>query len=535
MSQNQRTTKRYRRAKRARIEQPLAVLRPNAAGIDIGSEEHYVSVPPDRDHEDVRRFGCYTADLRRMAEWLKSCHIDTVAMEATGVYWVPAYEILEEYGFEVFLVDARQTRNVSGRKTDVLDCQWIRQLHSYGLLTAAFRPAQEIAALRAYWRHRQNLVESCARQIQLMQKALEQMNVQLHKAVSDIAGLTGLSIIRRIVAGDRNPQELAKLRHNRIMRSEAELAEALTGNYKAEHVFALAQALESYDFFQGQMERCDREIQQYMAGLASKTLPPAVRATRQRSRWKNQPRFDLRYELHRVCGVDLTRIEAIDAVTAQTLISECGIDMSRFPSEKDFASWTCLCPNNRITGGRIRSRRTRGVRRHRAADALRRAAQSLHSSKSALGAQYRRMRARVGAPKANKAMAHKLARLIYRLLKHGEAYVSEGLEQYEARHQAIALRGLRHRAHTLGYGLVSQTTGELLSPTGGGFLAVQSRVLGVERLGSGAARVPGLPSNRPIPGRPTARKCFPINKQWRVWFVIYALQPSVARLWATKR
>jgi transposase len=463
MSKNQRITKRDRRARRARVDRPLAVLKPNAAGIDIGSEVHYVSVPPDRDPEDVRRFGCYTADLRRMAEWLKSCGVDTVAMEATGVYWVPAFEILEEYGFEVYLVDARQTRNVSGRKTDVLDCQWIRQLHSYGLLTAAFRPAQEIAAMRAYWRHRQGLVESCSRQIQLMQKALEQMNVQLHKAVSDIAGLTGLSIIRRIVAGDRDPRELAKLRHKSIKRSEAELAEALTGNYKGEHVFALGQALESYDFFQGQMERCDGEIQRCMAGIASKTSPPIPAANRRRSRWKNQPHFDLRTELHRVCGVDLTRIESIDAVTAQSVISECGIDMTRFPSEKHFSSWLCVCPNNTITGGRVRSTRTRRVRRHRAADSLRRAAQSLHSSKSALGAQYRSMRARHGAPKANKAMAHKLARLIYRLLKHGETYVSEGIDQYEARHRERALRGLRHRAQALGYGLVSQATGEMLS------------------------------------------------------------------------
>jgi len=463
MSKSQRTTKRGRRTKlQAGTERPLSVLRPNAAGIDIGSEEHYVSVREDRDLQAVRRFGCYTSDLRRMAEWLRSCGVDSVAMEATGVYWVPVFELLEEYGFEVYLVDTHQTKNASGRKTDVLDCQWIRQLHSYGLLTAAFRPEQQIAAVRAYWRQRQGLVESCSRQIHLMQKALEQMNVQLHKAVSDIAGLTGLSIIRRIVAGDRDPKELAKLRQKGVKRSEAEIAEALSGNYKAEHVFALTQALESYDFFQGQMQRCDGEIERCMSNIAGKAAPPEE-TKQKRRRWKNEPHFNLRAELHRICGVDLTRIESIDAVTAQAVVSECGTDMSRFPSEKNFASWLSVCPNNRKTGGRIRSTRTRRIRRNRAADALRRAAQSLHHSKSALGAEYRRKRARLGAPKAITAMAHKLARVIYRLLKHGDAYVSEGLEQYEARHRERALRGLRNHAQSMGFQLVSQATGELMA------------------------------------------------------------------------
>lgn len=463
MSHPDRTTKRVRRtAKRVSIEGPLALLRPNAAGIDVGSEEHYVSVPPDRDAEPVRRFGCYTSELRRMAEWLKACRIETVAMEATGVYWVPIFEVLEEYGFEVYLVDARQTKNVSGRKTDVVDCQWIRQLHSYGLLSAAFRPQQEIAAMRAYWRHRQGLVESCARQIHLMQKALEQMNVQLHKAVSDITGVTGLSIMRRIVAGDRDPKALATMRQRGVHRSEAEIAEALNGNYRGEHVFALAQAVECYDFLQGQIERCDREIQQCMTGIATKTSPPLDSQRSSRQRKKNQPHFDLRVELHRIAGVDLTRIEGIDALTAQTVISECGVDMTRFPSEKNMASWLGLCPNNKKTGGRIHSRHTRRIK-NRAADALRRAAQALHRSKSALGAEYRRLSDRLGAPKAITAMAHKLARLIYRLLKHGEAYVSEGLEQYETRHRERALRSLRHHAQELGYDLVLQETGEVVS------------------------------------------------------------------------
>ena len=463
MSNRHRITKATRRTtKRVSVEGSLPLLRPNAAGIDVGAEEHYVSVPADRDSESVQRFGCYTSELRRMAEWLKACRIETVAMESTGVYWVPVFEVLEEYGFEVYLVDARQTKNVSGRKTDVVDCQWIRQLHSYGLLSAAFRPAQEIAAMRAYWRHRQGLVESCTRQIHLMQKALEQMNVQLHKAVSDVTGVTGLSILRRIVAGDRDPKALATMRQRGIRRSEEEIAEALNGNYRDEHVFALAQAVEGYDFLQGQIERCDREIQQCMTGIATKISPPLESKRSSRQRAKNQPHFDLRGELHRIAGVDLTRIEGIDALTAQTVISECGVDMTRFPSDKNLASWLGLCPNNKKTGGRIRSRRTKRIK-NRAADALRRAAQTLHHSKSALGAEYRRLRARLGAPKAITAMAHKLARLIYRLLKHGEAYVSEGLEQYETRHHERALRSLNYQAQELGYELVLRATGEVVS------------------------------------------------------------------------
>lgn len=462
MSERHGSTKAGRHTRKRVSVEALPLLRPNAAGIDVGSEEHYVSVPPDRDPQPVRRFGCYTSELRRMAEWLKACRIETVAMEATGVYWVPVFEMLEEHGFEVYLVDARQTKNVSGRKTDVLDCQWVRQLHSYGLLSAAFRPEQEIAVMRAYWRHRQGLVESCARQIHLMQKALEQMNVQLHKAVSDITGVTGLSIIRRIVAGDRDPKALATMRQRGIHRSEAEIAEALNGNYRAEHVFALAQAVESYDFFQGQIERCDREIEQCLSEIATKSPQPIESKRSSRRPKKNYPHFDLRAELHRIAGVDLTRIEGIDVLTAETVISECGVDMTRFPSDGHMASWLGVCPNNKKTGGHIRSRHTRRIK-NRAADALRRAAQTLHHSKSALGAEYRRLRARLGAPKAITAMAHKLARLIYRLLKHGDAYVSEGLERYETRQRERALRSLRHHAQELGYGLVLRATGEVVS------------------------------------------------------------------------
>jgi len=440
--------------------QPFPLVNPNAAGIDLGSRSHYVSVPEDRDPRPVREFGCYTADLRRMAEWLKRCRIETVAMEATGVYWVPVFEVLESYGFEVLLVDARQVKNLSGRKTDVVDCQWIRHLHSHGLLRAAFRPAAEICEMRAYWRQRTSLVQSASRQILLMQKALEQMNVQLHKAVSDITGKTGLGIIRAIVGGQHDPRALAELRNRRLKSSREELVQALTGNFREEHLFALTQALEGYDFIHRQIESCDRRLQAYMRRLPGKASR-AITPTPPRTRRKNQPHFDLRAEQVRIAGVDLTRIPGINTLTVQAVLTEVGVDVRRFPSEKNFASWVTLCPNNRITGGRVRSRRTRNSD-HRLGSALRVAAQTLGRSQTALGAFYRRKRAHLGSPKAVTAAAHKLARLIYRMLKFGEEYVERGQEAYEAQHRRQSIARLTRVARDLGLGLISRETGEIL-------------------------------------------------------------------------
>jgi transposase len=436
------------------------MIRPTAAGLDIGSREHYAAVPEGRATPSVRKFGCTTAELKEMATWLISCGVDTVAMEATGVYWVPVYEVLEDFGIEAFLFDSRQTRNVSGRKSDVLDCQWSQKLHSYGLLTQAFRPAKKIASLRSYWRQRESIVDRCSRQIHLMHKALEQMNVQLHKVVSDVAGVTGMRILRAIVAGERDPRALARLRHQRVKATEEEVAQALEGTYREEHMFALKQALQGYDFLQQQLADCDKELEGYLAKLPSASSIPAVPKASQHRR-KNQPHFDLRKELARIAGVDVCQIEGISALTAQTLIAECGIDISRFPSEKHFASWLALCPNNRITGGRIRSRRTRRVA-NRAADALRVAAQTLHRSDSALGSYYRQMKARHGAGKATTATAHKLARLFYRLMKHGEAYVTRTQAQYETLRRERDLRALQRRARRLGLQLLNTSTGELI-------------------------------------------------------------------------
>jgi transposase len=454
-----RSTRRRRVPKPGSDNHGFPMLNPNAAGIDLGSRSHYVSVPEDRDTQPVRHFGCYTAQLQEMASWLKSCGIETIAMEATGVYWIPVFEVLESHGFKVLLVDARQVKNLKGRKSDVVDCQWIRHLHSYGLLNAAFRPRAEICQMRAYWRQRCGLVESASRQIQLMQKALEQMNVQLHKAVSDITGKTGISIIRAIVQGERDPHTLAKLRHTRLRASREELAQALTGNYRQEHLFALAQALESYDFIHQQIESCDRRLETYMKALPGKA--PGVATTRPRpARRKNQPHFDLRAEQIRIAGVDLTRIPAIDTLTAQVVLTEVGVDVSSFPKEGNFASWVTVSPNNRITGGKIRSRRTRKST-HPLAASLRVAAQTLSRSKTPLGVLYRRLRARIGAPKAITALAHKLARIIYRMLKYGEEYVEKGQKAVEKQTRQRSLKTLTRIANELGYALILRETGEI--------------------------------------------------------------------------
>jgi transposase len=441
------------------IDSGFPLLRANAAGLDVGSREHYVAVPVGRDTHSVRSFGCTTSELRQMAAWLQACRVDTVAIEATGVYWVPIYEVLEDAGIEAFLFDGRQTRHVSGRKTDVLDCQWSQKLHSHGLLTRAFRPDKQIATLRSYWRQRGGIVESCARQIQLMQKALEQMNVQLHKVVRDITGVSGMRILRAIVAGERDVHALAALCHGRIKATTEEVARALEGTYRQEHMFALAQALEAYDFFQRQLAECSQALERELAQMrsGSDTTPQTPTPKRR----KNQPNFDLRKELARIAGVDVCLIEGIDAMTAQTLIAECGTDMSPFPTEKHFTSWLGVCPNNRKTGGRIRSRRSRRVN-NRAATALRMAAQTLYKSDSALGSYFRRMKARLGAGKATTATAHKLARLYYRLIKHGEAYVRQSQAEYEALQRQRTLTSLQQRARHLGLQLLDVSTGELL-------------------------------------------------------------------------
>ena len=379
-------------------------------------------------------------------------------MESTGAYWIPLFEILESRGLEVKLVNARHVKNVPGRKTDVLDCQWLQQLHTYGLLEGAFRPPEQICALRAYLRHRMNQVRYGAAHIQHMQKALTQMNLLLHNVVSDLTGVTGMRIIKALLAGERDPQVLAGMRDKRCKNSIETIAKSLEGNYRPEHIFSLKQAVESFEFYQTQIAQCDREIESLLASFDAKvmTTPPTNSDPEDGASVKAQgraPAFNLKDELQRVTGVDLTKIDGIDTTTALKVISEIGIDTSRWKSEKHFASWLGLSPGSKITGGKRLSGKTKPVV-NRAAAALRMAASSLYRSQCALGAYYRRMKARLGAPKAITATAHKLARLIYSMLKHGTEYTDVGQDYYEQQYKSRALKNLKARARQLGFDLV---------------------------------------------------------------------------------
>jgi transposase len=436
----------------------LTVINPNAAGLDIGRDEIGVCVPVDRDSQPVRKFGTFTPDLQALADWLEACGIETVAMESAGVYWIPVYELLEARGFKVYLVNARHIKNVPGRKSDLKDCQWIQQPHSFGLLSASSRPDAEMCALRAYLRHRANLVEHRAAHIQHMQKALHQMNVQLTQVLSDITGEAGPAIIRAIVAGERDPVKLAQLRDPRCAHSQDEIAKALTGHYRPEHVFALKQALALYDFYTTQIRECDAEIeQQYSAfkpvvDVEQSPLPPS-RKTNTHS--QNAPGFDVRTHLYRLTGVDLTAIEGLNEMTCQQILSEIGTDMSRWRTEKHFCSWLHLAPHNDITGGKVvRSRTLKG--QNRATQAFRLAAQAVGRTDTALGAYYRRMRAKFGPECAIVATAHKLARIVYHLLKYREPYQAMGREEYEQRVREREVAQLKRQAAKLGFTLTPQ-------------------------------------------------------------------------------
>jgi transposase len=442
----------------------LERINPNAAGIDCGSAEHYVAVPADRDPQPVRHFKTFTEDLHRLADWLVSCGIQTVAMEATGVYWIPIFEILEARGLEVLLVNARHVRNVPGRKSDVTDCEWLQQLHSVGLLRGSFRPAAEIAALRSYLRHRESLVQGAASSINRMQKALVQMNLQLHVVISNLASVTGLRIIRDIVSGQTDPRRLAKHRDTRCNASEEQIASALTGHYRAEHLFALKQNLELFDALQRQIEECDVQIESCLTELARRAAPAAAPLPAGRSRRRprgNEPNFDLRTPLHCLTGTDLSQLDGIGPYNALRLLSEIGTDMSRWPSERHFTSWLTLAPNNKISGGRLLSSRTQPSA-HRAAAILRMAAMSLGRTQTALGAFYRRLAFRIGKAKAITATARKLAILVYRSLKGEIVYKDPGAAEYDLRHRRSVIRRIRQRAEALGFDLVNRDTGEVL-------------------------------------------------------------------------
>lgn len=428
----------------------LEVTNPNAAGIDVGCASHYVSVPADRDDEPVREFKSFTVDVHKMADWLQECGVDTVAMESTGVYWIPVYEILERRGFTVLLVNARHVKNVAGRKSDVLDCQWLQQLHSYGLLRGAFRPADQVCVLRALNRQRNMLLRMQARHIQHMQKALVQMNIQLANVISDVVGETGQKILRAIVAGERDPYVLAGMRNVRIKASEEEIVQSLRGNWRDEHVFALQQALELFDIYAAKLAECDERMELQMIMLHKHDGVPGKARNQAR---RNKPKFDLRTRLYQMCGVDLTRIDGIDVGTAMTVLAEVGVDMSKFPTVKHFAAWLGLCPGTKISGGKVLGSKTQKSA-NKTAQALRQAASCLKNSQSALGAYYRRMCAKMDKPKAITAAAHKLARLIYTMITKGEEYVDQGQAYYEERYRQRVEINLRRKAESLGLRLV---------------------------------------------------------------------------------
>jgi transposase len=444
----------------------LSIVHPNAAGMDLGAEEIWVCVPADRDAEPVRAFGTFTPDLQALVEWLVQCEVDTVAMESTGIYWISIYELSEARGLKPYLVNARQVKNVPGRKTDVLDCQWLPKLHRLGLLPASFRPDAEMVTLRAYLRHRAELIERRSPHVLHMQKALVQMNLQLTQVLSDITGVTGLKILRAIVAGERDPHRLAEFREAACRSSQEEIAKALTGIWKSEYLFVLRQSLECYDFYTQQVAACDAEVERVYATMKPRWEAPAPRPElprRTSSPKKNQPAGDVRQALFRVVGVDLTAVDGLKDGLVQDILAEIGTDMSPWPTVKHFASWLRLAPHNDVSGGAIlRSRVLKSS--NRARQAFRLAAEAVARSDSAFGAFYRRKRAQYGPKVANVATAHKIARVVDFMLKHHVPGEAVKAEEYEAQQQVRALARLRRQAAQLGYSLTPHPT-ETKDPT----------------------------------------------------------------------
>lgn len=434
----------------ARPRRRLSPINGAAAGIDIGATFHVVAVGEDRSERPVRSFPTFTSDLRALADWLSEAGIQTVAMESTGVYWIPVYEILEARGFEVLLVNARDAKNVPGRKTDINDAQWLQQLHQYGLLRASFRPREVLVRLRVILRHRERMVEYAASHIQHMQKALMQMNVQLHHVVTDITGVTGLRIVRAICDGERDPAVLAQFRDSRCKASTDLIRAALTGHYRSEHVFALRQALELYDVYQAKIEECDRELKNALVEINRDRPAAEGPLTKRRDAGgRNEPHFDVRTALYTLLGRDLTQIHGLGAYTVLRLVGECGDDMTKWRTSKHFASWLCLSPGNKVSGGKLLSSKTRRSS-NRAATLLRIAAVNVGRTQTALGAFYRRLAARAGKAKAVTATARKLAVLFYNAIRFGRDYLDPGADYYEERYRGRVIRSLHRRAAQLG-------------------------------------------------------------------------------------
>jgi transposase len=431
----------------------LEVVHADAAGIDIGGSEHWVAISPERDERPVRCFDCFTADLEQMADWLTTRGVRSVAMQSTGVYWIPVMEILQQRGIEVYLVNARHTKNLPGRKSDIAECQWLLKLHTFGLLQNSFQPSDEIRAVRTLWRHRSVLVAQASSTVQRMQKTLIEMNIQLSNVLSDLSGVSGMAIVQAILAGKRDPWELAALADPQVKASKEVIAKSLHGNWREELLFVLRQEVDIYRDCQKRIAACDRQLRRQLQRIGSRVdvsaKPIGPRPKGKRARGNAPKAFDLRSELYRLTGVDWTQVDGMDVQVAQTVISEVGTDLKAFPSEKHFANWLGLCPTNETSGGKVLKRRTPKVV-NRAKVAFRQAASTLIKSQSYLGAQYRRLRTRLGAPKAMTAMARKLACLFYRLLTKGQQYVDRGAEYYETRHREQQIRMLIKRAQRLG-------------------------------------------------------------------------------------
>ena len=440
----------------------LEHLNINAAGIDIGARSHFVAVPEGRDESNVREFQTFTEDLNAMVTWLKKCGIETVAMESTGVYWIPVYELLEEHGFEVLLVNAHHVKNVSGRKSDVLDCQWIQQLHTYGLLSGAFRPSKEICEFRGYMRQRECLVRSASSHIQHMQKALDQMNLRLHNAISDITGKTGKLIINAIISGERDRKVLAQYRDGRCKNPIEIIEKSLEGSYKAEHLFALKQAMDLFEYYQQKIAECDVVIENLLEDWTQDLNKPEVELSKKR-KTKSSPKFDAQTYLYQLCGVNLMAVHGIDAGAALKIISEIGLDMSKWKTEKHFGSWLGVSPGTKVSGGKILSRKSKSTA-NRVAVILRLCANSLYNSQTALGSYLRRMKGRIGAPKAITATAYKLAKILYLMLKNRIEYEDVGQEYYEERYQDRLLRNLKRKASSIGYVLIDASELTPLTP-----------------------------------------------------------------------
>jgi transposase len=459
-----------RRPARAKTTPNHPKIHPHAAGIDIGATVLHVAVPFDCDAQPVRMFATFTEDLQALADWLTRCGVQTVAMESTGVYWIPIFQILEARGLEVYLVNARHVKNVPGRKTDVSDCQWLQYLHSVGLLQASFRPPAQVCAVRSLWRHRDNLVRYASSHVLHMQKALTQMNLQLHNVISDLTGKTGSAIVEAIIDGVRDVEKLAALRDPRIKADAQTIAKSLVGDWKEEHLFTLRQAWASYAHYRQLVAECDLELARHLRAFETRIEVPAAPAEEPSStsalpRKPGRPRalgsaadFALRNELHRILGVDLTLIPGVHTTVVHTFVSEVGVSVERFSDAKHFASWLALCPDNRITGGKVLSAATRQVK-SRTAHVLRLAAGTLHRSKSTLGDYFRRMKARLGSPAAITATAHKLARIIYHLVKNRCPYDASIFAAEEERQRQRREKNLHRQAAAMGLQLVPLTNG----------------------------------------------------------------------------